>query len=141
QGQNFVDGIRKGDYFYLCYGNSIRLLGRFAGNDVAANSEMQGGWYERSYDLIANSKDEAPYTGPQKRWTPNDSSICVEVKADEREEFEKQILKPYFDMSLDKLLYVEEENDGTAEETAIENPVYSAYTGFSFWCLHLRRTV
>ena len=29
QGESFMNSIKKGDYFYLCYGNSIRLLGQF----------------------------------------------------------------------------------------------------------------
>lgn len=104
QGQAFMDGIKKGDYFYLCYGNRIQLLGQFTGNKASLNPEMKDGWYEREYRLIAKAKNPAPYTGTQKWWTPNDNSTCIKVDEDDKLLFEGLILKPYFDMTLDGLL-------------------------------------
>ncbi len=103
QGQSFMETIRKGDYFYLCYGNSIRLLGQFNGERPILNPELQNGWYEREYEVIAKSKDMTAYTGDKKWWTPNDNSTCIRVGRDERGMFEKLILQPYFGMSLEEL--------------------------------------
>lgn len=104
QGQAFMDAIKKGDYFYLCYGNRIQLLGQFTGDKAALNPELKDGWYEREYRLIAKANHSAPYTGTQKWWTPNDNSTCIKVDEDDKPLFEELILKPYFDMTLDGLL-------------------------------------
>ena len=103
QGESFMDSIKKGDYFYLCYGNSIRILGQFTTDKPVLNPEMEDGWYERSYRVIAESKDTSAYKGVQKWWSPNDNSTCIRVDNDEQELFEETILVPYFDMTLNKL--------------------------------------
>ena len=79
QGQQFTDEIRKGDYFYLCNGNSINLLGRFTSDTAVPNPEQSNGWVERSYEKIADSRDTSAYKGVQKWWTPNDNSTCIRV--------------------------------------------------------------
>ena len=103
QGESFMDSIKKGDYFYLCYGNSIRILGQFTTDKPVLNPEMEDGWYERSYRVIAESKDTSAYKGVQKWWSPNDNSTCIRVDNDEQKLFEETILVPYFDMTLNKL--------------------------------------
>lgn len=103
QGQSFMEDIRKGDYFYLCYGNSIRLLGQFTGDRPAENPEIKNGWYERSYRIIAESADISAYTGTKKWWTPNDNSTCIRIGESEYSQFEELILQPYFGMTTDEL--------------------------------------
>ncbi|MCM1215528.1 MAG: EVE domain-containing protein [Lachnospiraceae bacterium] len=103
QGENFMDSIKKGDYFYLCYGSSIRLLGQFVADKAVLNPEMADGWYEREYRLIKESKDTSAYKGIQKWWTPNDNSTCIKVESEDKPLFEDSILKPYFGMTLDEL--------------------------------------
>lgn len=103
QGDNFIETIKKGDFFYLCYGNSIRLLGEFTTEDVAENPELQSGWYERPYKVVAVSKDTSPYTATQKWWTPNDNSTFIRVDEQDQSLFEQLILKPYFDLTLEGL--------------------------------------
>ena len=103
QGENFVDGIKEGDYFYLCYGSSIRLLGQFSTDKAVLNPEMKNGWYEREYRTIKRSNDTSSYKGVQKWWTPNDNSTCIKVGAEEERLFEDAILKPYFNMTLSEL--------------------------------------
>ena len=104
QGENFMDSIREGDYFYLCYGNSIRLLGQFVTDKAVLNPEMKDGWYEREYRLIKTSNDTSAYKGIQKWWTPNDNSTCIRVETEDEALFEETILIPYFNMTLSKLL-------------------------------------
>lgn len=108
QGESFMDSIKEGDYFYLCYGNSIRLLGQFVTDKAVLNPEMEDGWYEREYRLIKTSKDTSAYKGIQKWWTPNDNSTCIKVETEDKELFEETILKPYFDMTVSGLF--EDEN-------------------------------
>ena len=98
QGEKFIHKIQKGDYFYLCRGNSIRLLGQFDSDKAVINPEKQDDWYQRSYKVIAVSKNAEPYKGPQKWWTPNNNSTCYNV--DDNKDFEDNILKPYFNLTL-----------------------------------------
>lgn len=100
QGESFMEGIKVGDYFFLCYGNSIRLIGQFTGDPVS-NPEIGNGWYERPYKEMKTSADFSPYTGVKKWWTPNDNSTCIKV--DDTALFESVILKPYFGMTLSEL--------------------------------------
>ncbi|NLX91922.1 MAG: EVE domain-containing protein [Firmicutes bacterium] len=104
QVDSFMLSMKKGDYFYLCYGNSIRLLGQIKTDDVVPNPEKGNGWYQREYTVIAKSKDTSPYKNTQKLWTPNDNSTCIKVGEPDKPLFEDLILKPYFDMTLDSLL-------------------------------------
>ncbi len=112
QGEGFMDSIKKGDYFYLCYGNSIRILGQFTTDKAVPNPEMKDGWYEREYRVIAESKDISSYTGVHKWWSPDFNSTCIKVGNDEQNLFEDAILKPYFDMTLNKLFGTAEQEPG-----------------------------
>lgn len=104
QGEAFMATMKKGDFFYLCRGNSIRLLGRIDSDEVEENPEKQDGWCERSYTVIAESRDTSPYTGDKKWWTPNANSTCIAVPDGEMQQFENYILKPYFDITKEELL-------------------------------------
>ena len=91
QGEDFMATMKKGDFFYLCRGNSIRLLGRIDSDEVNENPEKQDGWCERSYTVIAKSRDTSAYTGDKKWWTPNDNSTCIIVPISETQLFEDYI--------------------------------------------------
>ena len=101
QGDSFTQTIKKGDYFYLCYGNNIQLLGRITANEAIENPEMKDGWYERPYEVIAQSLSSDAYSGTKKWWTPNENSTCIKV--DDTALFEELILKPYFGMDIGSL--------------------------------------
>ena len=103
QGQCFMEQINTGDYFYLCYGSSIQLLGQFTSDNAVPNPELSDEWYEREYRVIAKSKDDSPYKGVHKWWTPNDNSTCIKIEAESKALFESEILKPYFGMTLNQL--------------------------------------
>ena len=104
QGEDFIAHMKKGDFFYLCRGNSVRILGCINCDAITANHEKQDGWYERSYSIIAESSDTTAYSGDKKWWTPNDNSTCVPVPQNELQMFENLILKPYFSVTKDELL-------------------------------------
>ena len=101
QGKLFTDRIKQGDYFYLCYGNEIKLLGQITSECAAENPELKNGWYEWGYQTIATAVNHEPYKGEKKWWTPNDNSTCIKVQNNKL--FEKLILQPYFHMSIDDL--------------------------------------
>lgn len=104
QGESFMANMKKGDFFYLCRGNSIRLLGRIDSDEVDENPEKQEGWCERSYTVIAKSRNINTYIGDKKWWTPNENSTCISVPENELQLFEDYILKPYFNITREELL-------------------------------------
>ena len=104
QGESFMTSIKKGDYFYLCYGNSIQLIGQFTSDNAIENPEKKDGWFEREYRVIANTQNLMAYTGTQKWWTPNDNSTCIKIDVSDYNLFEELILKPYFNMGMEDLL-------------------------------------
>lgn len=112
QGENFMDSIKKGDYFYLCYGNSIRILGQFTTDKAVLNPQMEEGWYEREYRVIAKSKDVSPYKGVHKWWSPDFNSTCIRVDGADQSLFEDAILKPYFDVTLNKIFVDDDQGHG-----------------------------
>lgn len=126
QGRSFMEEIRKGDYFYLCYGNSIRLLGRFTSDEPKLNPEIEDGWYEREYTVVKKSIDISAYKGKQKWWTPNDNSTCIKIEKADQPLFEREILKPYFGMTLDELYSKEKDSCGYWWLTA--NPKIWSYS-------------
>jgi len=103
QGENFTSYIKKGDYFYLCYSNSVQLLGRITDDRAVPNPEKKEEWYQRNYELIAKSRDTSPYKNTDKWWTPNDNSTCMKVADGDEPLFEKLLLKPYFGLTLAQL--------------------------------------
>ena len=104
QGENFMSSIRKDDYFFLCYGSEIQLLGQFTSGDTTLNPEMMDGWYERPYRIIAKPSINTTYTGQKKWWTPNENSTCIKVSDEDKPLFEELILRPYFSMTLSQIL-------------------------------------
>ena len=110
QGEKFMNEIKKGDYFYLCYGNSIRLFGQFTSEKAVRNPERKGDWFEREYKVIAKSKDLNAYRGMGKWWSPNFNSTCVKVPSEEWPDFEELILRPYFGIYLSKIYGYKNEN-------------------------------
>lgn len=109
QGKNFTDIMKKGDLFYLCYGNgnkAIKLLGVITSDAVpfdAGNND----WLKRSYEVIKESINGNKYTGVSRGWSPNFNSTCMAVKKPQHTLFEKELLLPYFGMKLNELLGTE----------------------------------
>lgn len=81
-------------------------------------------WYQRSYKLIAMSKDTNKYKGKQKWWTPNFNSTCIAIPENELSLFEHLILQPYFNLTLGDLLpdAVSPEQPNTGTEELPESP-------------------
>jgi len=99
QGSNFLNELQIGDYFYLCYGNEIRLLGRIE-SEAEECDLLDEGWYCRHYSIIKQVDVIKPYSGIKKGWAPNYNSTCKQVPRAELKLFEDNILQPFFDMHL-----------------------------------------
>lgn len=100
QGEYFMEHMKSGDLFYLCYGNNIQLIGQITSDEAKPNQEKQDGWFEREYRVIEKTSNGSPYQAEKKWWTPNDNSTCIEIGKNDLRLFELLILKPYFEMTL-----------------------------------------
>ena len=99
QGKMFIEA-NIGDYFYLTHGNNgIYILGQFIG-PINYLSNQGEGWSDREFRVIARSKTQEYYKGPQKWWSPNHRSTFMKVPEHDLVMFEKEILIPFFNMHL-----------------------------------------
>ncbi|MBR6091865.1 MAG: ATP-binding protein [Bacteroidales bacterium] len=98
QGENFSN-VKKGDFFYLCYGNEcIRLFGMFTGESQGCKLAGKSDWLEQKYELYFESRSNDKYQGHSAWWTPSDNSTFTKCK--NNEEFQEWILKPFFQKTL-----------------------------------------
>ena len=89
QGEDFCN-VKKGDFFYLCYGNTcVRLFGMFTGESQPSLLPGKEDWLEQKYH------------GPTSWWTPNDNSTFTRVN--DIDSFEKWILIPFFQKTLNEI--------------------------------------
>jgi hypothetical protein len=102
QGENFRLKMRPGDFFYLCYGNNLKLFGQ-----IVSGLEKSGSkWVERRYGMIYECPKGSKYSGPLKSWTPNFNSTSALVPENELTLFEKLILTPFFSLRLTDLMEI-----------------------------------
>ena len=115
-GDKQVENIRamnRDDYFYLTYSNAngqgIQLLGKIIDDSAQPCNNYSGtkcdfnGWEQRNYELIkltvaTNKIYTKAFT---KGWTPNFNSTIFPVPKYDEQDFEKYILRPYFNMKID----------------------------------------
>ena len=105
QGEYFINDVAKGDIFYLCYTNSVQLIGVITSEQTSPNMDMGGDYLERSYAVLYEAKEGSVYpaNGLRKGWTPNYTSTLFEIKKNSYSDFEKNILEPYFGITLEEL--------------------------------------
>ena len=101
QAKNFRE-VADDALFYLCYGNEVRLLGRFSG--PAKVSDKGADWLERPYEVLKVSQSSAPYSDSSKKWTPAGNSTFWEVPKEQLSAFEKTLLQPYFGIGLEEIM-------------------------------------
>lgn len=102
QGNEFYN-VKKGDYFYLCYGNDeIRLFGKFTGNGDYSKLKDKSDWFEQEYELIFEPMKKGKYQDAQWWWTPNDNSTFIKVT--NNKDFERLIMYPFFNKTLNDII-------------------------------------
>lgn len=105
QGEDFCN-VKRGDYFYLCYGNNcIRLFGMFIGESQQCCLHGKEDWLEQRYELLFESKSNQKYKGEGGWWTPKDNSTFIKVNSNEN--FEKWILLPFFSKTINDIKHSE----------------------------------
>lgn len=111
QGQEFLEA-KKGDVFYVCRSNNtIELVGMFSDErPLYSIIEEHDDWIDRSYILLVNAADKTAYNKAlDKWWTPRNNSTFAEVPKSDQATFEKEILQPVFNCSLNNI--VEQRNE------------------------------
>lgn len=100
QNRNFESPETNNAFFYLCHSNEkMLLLGQFT-----SEVKLVNGWLERKYRVIKQATHNDYYKGSTYRgWTPNYNSTFMQVKPEELQLFEQEILKPFFEMTLQEL--------------------------------------
>ena len=101
QTDNFIRWMNIGDYFYLCYGSEVKLLGVITSDIIGPDKD---GWVKRRYEVIKEYKGDKVYNDLKRGWSPNYNSTVYGVSINEMKLFEQHILKPYFDMEVETLL-------------------------------------
>ena len=102
QGENFMNDIKIGDYFYLCHGNDegVILLGQITSDFKKEDDE---GWLYREYEPIIKLEKPKHYDGVKKSWAPNFNSTVSRVYPKELNLFEREILIPFFGIELQNI--------------------------------------
>jgi hypothetical protein len=100
QGKNFLFEVKPNDFFYLCYGQDVQLLGRFRGGSLL---NAKSDWPRRKYDVLRLALTKK-FRGVNRRsWTPSGRTTCWMVPPGDLSSFEEMILKPHFGCSLRQL--------------------------------------
>jgi 5-methylcytosine-specific restriction endonuclease McrBC GTP-binding regulatory subunit McrB len=73
-------------------------------SEATSLDDTNDGWLKRNYEVIKISVNQNRYSGESLGWTPNYNSTCMAVKDEHLTVFEKELLKPYFNMTLEELL-------------------------------------
>ncbi len=104
QAAKFADEINIGDLIHLNRGNhSVGLFVVGSNLTTHKKSPLGASWFLRSVKPVKLTNSDAPYIGPKKGWTPNYNSACYKVPSWDLAEFELQILKPNYALTLAKL--------------------------------------
>ncbi|EHL06278.1 ATPase family protein [Desulfitobacterium hafniense DP7] len=135
QSDDFMETMKAGDVFYLCYGNSVQYLCRLTSNELVPCPEKGENWFGRPYEMIAKAIEQIPYSGKSYWWAPNNNSTCIRVPENDLFPFEQNILKPYFDISIEELtgqMVVGGEEEMSVKDTIGRIKNYITAKGFSY---------
>lgn len=120
QGDEFTKSMKIGDYFYLCRGNRMVLLGRITSDieDVEFEGWADDGWVQRSFDKLYDAVSDEKYQEAQKWWAPNFRSTCWPVPESEITFANDKLFRPFFQA---EFIIPENVDPKTSEENKIES--------------------
>lgn len=105
QGDQFLN-VEIGTLFYLCNGNkNLLLVGQFTSDAIPGDDG--DGWMQRSYRVLKKAVKTGSYQGASRGWTPKYTSTFKRVPQHQLPDFERDILKPFFDLDLGELASLE----------------------------------
>lgn len=105
QGRRFRREIKEGDYFYLVRNSKIILLGLFTTDDFKPAPEAFGKpeWSARQFESVAQSQFPSSMVLGKDGWKPTANNTVFEISKNNLLEFERSILVPAFNLTLDDL--------------------------------------
>lgn len=108
QGDEFTKSMKKGDYFYLCRGNRMVLIGTITGDIEKVEYQDRGdnGWVQRSFEKKYDSVKEDRYEEKPKWWSPNFRSTCWPIPLSEMDFANEKLFEPFF-----KVKFIMDKND------------------------------
>ncbi|MBL8029580.1 MAG: AAA family ATPase [Fibrobacteres bacterium] len=120
QGNAFINEAKIGDYIYLCYGSKrIVLIGKITG--PATDTPKGKEWKSRPYMIIKEAQKSGSYEGDKRGWSPNYNSTFARFGADDLKLFEKNILKPFFDLTIEDVTNENTDNGENMEPPKSQN--------------------
>lgn len=101
QYKNFV-AAKRGDLFYLCWGNKrFLLIGQFIDEIIEDYNYIdEEGWKMRKYRFICEAVTSTSFSGSSKWWTPNNSSTCIPIPQKEIKLANDLVFNKYFKVEL-----------------------------------------
>ncbi|HEV2348916.1 MAG TPA: hypothetical protein VG028_03615 [Terriglobia bacterium] len=103
QGKRFRSEMEPGDFFYLCHGNDVQLFGQIKSNLKNPRTT----WVERGYKVIRFRLGKlSRFDRHRKAWAPSGNTTCWRVPIKDLQPFGREILKPFFGLSLNDLLKI-----------------------------------
>lgn len=126
-----LTAMKRGDYFYLHHGNKsvggqgIKLIGQII-DDSPRTCPTKDGWYQRRYKMLFPA-DGVPlsgkfYYGADKGYAPNflgnsGNATIYEIPRTQADDFEKNILQPFFGIGITDLSGLWRENPLSFDKT------------------------
>ena len=106
-----IKAMKSGDYFYLTYGNlngqGIQFLGKIIDDSAqpctySGNTHKYTDWKQRKYKVIKSTTaaDKIYREDYTRGWTPSGQTTIFAVPEADEQEFERLILRPYFNMAI-----------------------------------------
>lgn len=119
QGEKFSNTVQVGDFVNLSRSGDIKMLVRVI-SDVEENSESPYGpeWQLRRYEVVKELPQLQKYTSIKKGWSPNYNNTLGLVHPKDLPLFEKEILLPFYDMSIGDLASLEEPEEISKQQPA-----------------------
>lgn len=105
QGHKFANTVQIGDFVNLSRSGDIKALVRVI-SDVEENNDSPYGseWQLRRYEVIQELPQLKKYTSIKKGWSPNYNNTLGLVKPKDLSLFEKEILQPFYSMTISELV-------------------------------------
>ena len=100
QGAKFNDAP-VGDLFFLCHGSTPKLLCQFTSLPESCSKGTE--WLQRRFRIIKKAEKDLKYQDNSKAWSPRGNTTFSKVSPRDLPDFEKTLLKPYFDIDLAQL--------------------------------------
>lgn len=122
QGSAFSDGLSIGSLVSLSRSGDVKSLVRVTSGVIDCDdSPLDEGWLVRSYQIVCELPKPIAYDSRFKRgWTPNYNGTIYRVPREQFADFEEQILRPFYGLSLQEITQRMVEQDDRDEQVVLQ---------------------